>query len=874
MAKKPKGPQAAKPRSTPKGRSGRMLALTIFGIVALAVLLVAVSTFFVTSTQGKSSVDRAITAELDATQSVQRALQQQRYQRLNLISRIFATDELLTDYLTEAAQERDEAAILASIEEYQNLLTFDLAVVLDRSGVVLTRTDGRPGGADLSATPLVAVALEESKASGVWQQDDQLYHAVAVPLVRQFELVGYIVVAYAINNALATQVKHTGGAETVYLADSSTGAAVAAATLAEDATRQMLQDLRRRGGVLDDVIRQKQIRESIELEIGGERWTASLAPLQDASGGSVGAAAVLTSVGDKRAGYDAIRFLLLGATAAALIAGLVLAGLVGTMAHQPLARLAEAATAAAAGHLEQPMPDVSGDAGRVGKALDHLLGQAREKQAAQFVAGRVARLLPEPAPGSAMVKPHAEKVALVAVDMPRYADPKIGYDPDENLRRFSRDLQRISTSAGARKGRVASVLGHRVLVLFDGEQAAPRALAAATEMLLTLSERETVFDEPTPPTVAMTSGPAAVGTVTGGDSPSLTVAGVPVQQLDSLLREATPGAIYFPKQVYAELAPLFQRAQVQVKGQRGILSPHPIYLVAGDDAARATGAKALSEGAESMGDGRSLADLRPGVLLGSRFDLVAELGTGRMGVVWKAQDRELHDYVTLKMLRPEVVQDTVQFERLKRVVARSRSIRDANVLGVLDFGETERIPYISMEFVRAMTLTFLLEQAKQVPLVAGIRMVRQIAWGLAAAHHQQVLHGGLKPENILVEGDGGIKVMDFGLGMPVTPGATVTGPGFLAPEQLEGREPDSRADFYAFGAVAYRMFTGQAPYPGGSVDEVRRALLDQQVAPPTSVVADMPPKLEQILLRCLAKQPDERYASIDDLLADLEAVRV
>ena len=258
-----------------------------------------------------------------------------------------------------------------------------------------------------------------------------------------------------------------------------------------------------------------------------------------------------------------------------------------------------------------------------------------------------------------------------------------------------------------------------------------------------------------------------------------------------------------------------------------------------------------------------------------RFDLLSEMGGGRLGVVWKAQDRDLGDLVTLKMLRPEVVQDAVQFDRLKRSVARARSIRHANVLSVLDFGEAERMPYIETEYVRGMTLAYVLEQARQVPIVAGVRMARQIAWALAAAHGQQLLHGGLKPENILLETAGGnVRVMDFGLQPPVRPGAEVPRPAFLSPEQLEGREPDSRADFFSYGVVVFYALTGKLPYPGASVGEVRQRIATEKPPAPTSLVADLPPRLENALLKCLAPNPDDRYSSIGELVRDLDAVKV
>ncbi|MCG8463073.1 MAG: serine/threonine protein kinase, partial [Holophagales bacterium] len=569
--------------------------------------------------------------------------------------------------------------------------------------------------------------------------------------------------------------------------------------------------------------------------------------------------------------FERIRLLALMVGGGALVAGVLLAFMLAVWAQRPMKLVADAASQGAAGHLDVPVPELRGDAGRVAEALRSIFGKLREKTALEFVVGRLSRLLPEASRGGgSSAKPVADQACLVGIDMRRYVDPKLGYDPEDCIGKLDRDLQRIGASSATQKGRVVGLFGHRVLLQFTGEYYTYRATCAAAEILLTLSERDSVFDEPNPPAVALAVGPAVSGAVNLGDKPASAVAGVTVQDLEALLREASPGFLYFTKDVYPQIAPLFQRAEVEAKGQHSRLGGDPLYYVDSDSAARATGAKALTD---PSGEGRTFADLGPGLMLANRFELEAELGAGPMGIVYKARDRDLGDVVTLKMLRPEVVEDASMFERLKRGVARARSIRHPNILSVLDFGEAERMPYVEMEFVRAMTLEHMLSEAGQLPVLAGVRLARQIAWAVQAAHAQQLMHGGLKPSNLLVEGNGDLKVMDFGLGMPVRPGRPVQDPAFLAPEQLEAREADSRADFYGFGAVSYTLLTGKSPFPGTTLEEVQQRIATSEPDPPTALVAEVPPKLEQILLRCLKKNPEERYNTIDQLVAELDEVR-
>ena len=313
---------------------------------------------------------------------------------------------------------------------------------------------------------------------------------------------------------------------------------------------------------------------------------------------------------------------------------------------------------------------------------------------------------------------------------------------------------------------------------------------------------ESVFDEPNPPVVALTSGTVVTGTVAWGDQPGTAVAGLPVQQLESLVREATPGELYLSKQVLTQLAPIFQQAGAQVRSQRGLVSPQPLYVVSAELAGQVTGVSVEAPAAAGFPEERrSLSDVKPGLTLGQRFEVLAELETGQMGPVFKARDRELGDLVTLRMLRPEVVSNTQLFEWLRAVIQRARAIRHPNVLAVFDFGEADGMPYISGQFERGMTLRYMLGQSGQIPLQAGLRLARQLIHGLAAVHGERLLHRGLRPENVLVEAGGNVRLADVGLTLPPRPGSAGAGAAYLAPEQLQGSEADSRADIYSLGAV-------------------------------------------------------------------------
>jgi serine/threonine-protein kinase len=182
-----------------------------------------------------------------------------------------------------------------------------------------------------------------------------------------------------------------------------------------------------------------------------------------------------------------------------------------------------------------------------------------------------------------------------------------------------------------------------------------------------------------------------------------------------------------------------------------------------------------------------------------------------------------------------------------------------------------------MEYVRGVTLAHLLEHTDRLAYSAGLSVAKQLCQGLAAAHEVGVLHRDIKPANLILAPNGNVKLMDFGIARPIRrsePGQTQKGwlvgtPKYLAPEQLRGAEPDARADIYAVGVVLYEMFTGASPFAGTSYVELVTQTLNQAPPPLSESWPEVPPELERIVLRCLAKDPAERYPSAAALYAEL-----
>ena len=273
--------------------------------------------------------------------------------------------------------------------------------------------------------------------------------------------------------------------------------------------------------------------------------------------------------------------------------------------------------------------------------------------------------------------------------------------------------------------------------------------------------------------------------------------------------------------------------------------------------------------------------LAMGTRFAGRYEILAILGAGGMGMVYKARDADLNDVVALKMLRPGMMIDAEQLDRLKSELKLARRITHPNVLRTFDFGDFQGVPYISMEYVRGLTLRYLLQQTGRLPFSAALRIARQLCMGLDAAHQVGVIHRDIKPENIIIEQSGNAKLMDFGIARPARradPGHTQPGtflgtPNYASPEQLSGMELDQRSDIYSTGILLCEMFCGKLPFSGGSTMELYVAHLQQRPIKPSELWPDVPRPLEDVILKCLEKRPEDRYASAADLLVALSGLR-
>ena len=277
------------------------------------------------------------------------------------------------------------------------------------------------------------------------------------------------------------------------------------------------------------------------------------------------------------------------------------------------------------------------------------------------------------------------------------------------------------------------------------------------------------------------------------------------------------------------------------------------------------------------GSGETPPDLPDGSLRGLRqhYDILAEVGRGGMGIVYTARDRETGAVVALKVLRPEIAADTTAIERFKSELLLARKITHRNVCRtyeLLRFGDTV---VIAMEYVEGESLRSLLGRVEGLSVRQGLKILRQIIAGLAEAHAQGVVHRDLRPENILITKDGGVKVMDFGIARSLEAEATQTSsivgtPAYMSPEQAEGKPTDARTDIYALGLILYEIFTGRLPFHADTPVGLAYKQIHETPPPVRSVDPYLPVFLERAIEKCLEKDPKKRFQSVGELEAALE----
>ncbi len=268
----------------------------------------------------------------------------------------------------------------------------------------------------------------------------------------------------------------------------------------------------------------------------------------------------------------------------------------------------------------------------------------------------------------------------------------------------------------------------------------------------------------------------------------------------------------------------------------------------------------------------------PGPSKIGKYDVEERVGEGAMGVVYRAVDPVLKRRVAIKVMSDAFAQNDDLRERFLREAQAAGSLQHPNVITIYDFGDVDGHPYIAMEFVEGQDLAELI--AHQVPLsvVDKLDLAIGVLQGLAYAHKRGIVHRDIKPANIRVDDEGKARIMDFGVAHLASSNMTKSGvmlgtPSYMAPEQIVGGKVGPQTDVFSVGAVLYELLTGARPFDGGTLQAVMYRVLSENPAPLSSVVPGLPARLNDVVMRALAKDAENRYSSALDMANDLLAVR-
>jgi len=363
----------------------------------------------------------------------------------------------------------------------------------------------------------------------------------------------------------------------------------------------------------------------------------------------------------------------------------------------------------------------------------------------------------------------------------------------------------------------------------------------------------------------------------------------PVQRLVEATRRVAEGQYsealpVASRDEIGELAAAFQRMVKELKEKQELVE----YLSGAS--ARTLMLTAEQRGqATSEGAGRPAGDAPTGVLevgqvLAGRYEIKEVLGAGGMGVVYRAFDRQLEEVVAVKTLRPEAIaQDAKSLERFKEEIRLARRITHRNVVRTHDLGEVGGLYYITMEFVEGTNLKDLIRKRGRLPVGVTLTVGKQLCRALEVAHQAGVIHRDIKPQNIVVDAGGFLKVMDFGIarrteghrlgGEGLTAVGTAIGtPEYMAPEQLLGEDLDVRVDLYAAGAVLFECLTGRPVFVAPHVMALMAKHLEEPPEDPRASNPEVPAALAELVLKALAKRREERWASAAAMHAALDEV--
>lgn len=265
-----------------------------------------------------------------------------------------------------------------------------------------------------------------------------------------------------------------------------------------------------------------------------------------------------------------------------------------------------------------------------------------------------------------------------------------------------------------------------------------------------------------------------------------------------------------------------------------------------------------------------------GMIIQNRYEIIEEVGSGGMSIVYKAKCHVLNRFVAIKVLKPEFSDDKSFVSKFRVEAQSAAGLSHPNIVNVFDVGEENGYYYIVMELVEGITLKEYIQQNGRLPYQTALDFIMQIAAGIEVAHEHHTIHRDIKPQNIIVSKNGTLKVTDFGIAKAATSNTIASSAmgsvHYISPEQARGGYSDERSDIYSLGITLYEMLTGRVPFEGENNVTVALMHIQSEMIPPREYYPDIPMGLEKIVLKATQKKPERRYLTTNAMLADLKRI--
>ena len=796
---------------------------------------------------------------------------------------VASTDNPISE--NDGENQIDISSIIDLINERRRQINAEFMIITDVDGNVIAHTQ-RPDwqGGNIADTPLLAPVIEElSSNAGLWQEDNELYQAAASPLVvGGYDVYGFVIAGDAINTDFAERLKSFINSDVAYLLASEEGLRDVGSTLNLTNSNTLLTELQNRA-----TIPLNSLASDIKLNVlvNDETHIAQIHPLSTPmANASMPLLVTLSSAAQFRESFDRITASVMGVGLFTILLAFLLSYVFSSRTLKPVTQLASAADAASQGTFTETI-ELSGndELTRLGSAINRLLSNLREKQDMQNYLTQISHLIPEndgkgvSGDQFTMRPARVGNHSVLAVDTsPILEATGKASQLQDGLQEITQICHDVITQF---HGEVVTDSGSQLLCSFQGEHHSVAAYASAVSIhkrTATLTKRLNGH----PPRFAIGDGKCISGTHGGATQQRPFVYGSPLLHVQRLLTEARPGECLASNGAYKQLKPLLQQYNIRPGQVEGSVSQKR-YCQLPLEAQRVLQANEITVRNDTIypTDKRTGGkEIRTGAFINNRYEIISTLGEGSMGSVYKAMDQELDIMVAIKLIRVGSSVDKATLENLKSEIRLARQITHQNILRTYDLGDVDGVPFITMEYVRGLTLRKLMTNTQKLPYSAGLRVARQLCEGLKAVHEIGVLHRDIKPENIIIELSGNVKLMDFGIARSLRDykrerdsekGIFVGTPRYASPEQMMGHELSPASDIYACGVVLTELFTGTIPIEGESFTQISESHVFSPPIPPKELWPGIPDKLDHILMHCLSKRPEERYQNVDELLEQL-----